>query len=117
VNYEDVIKKIKGFSIDVKDITPPAGQKGFFVFYSFDLVNSTQYKSVNNSTWPTVINKFYEVVETSLKLKNRMSNVKLWKYIGDEILLYQEITTAENLTDCVPNDYTDNLMIAKSFYQ
>jgi 8-oxo-dGTP pyrophosphatase MutT (NUDIX family) len=72
----------------------------FYVFFSFDLVNSTLYKTVNESGWPLVITKFFGAVEDGLK--KRVDYAHLWKYVGDELLLYKKIETLDELRGCVP---------------
>lgn len=72
----------------------------FYVFFSFDLVNSTLYKTINESGWPLVITKFFGAVEDGLK--KRVDYAYLWKYVGDELLLYKKIESLDELRGCVP---------------
>ncbi|SPZ49729.1 Uncharacterised protein [Sarcina ventriculi] len=60
-----------------------------FIFISIDLVNSTNYKQLDEN-WPNVFSDFFSIVQN--QFKDKLENSEVWKYIGDEILFYQEIT-------------------------
>lgn len=60
-----------------------------FLFISFDLVNSTSFKSLHPNKWPMVFNRFYELVENHVM--KRFTNSRVWRYAGDEILFYRQI--------------------------
>ena len=85
-----------------------AAGKGFFrerpyllyVFFSFDLVDSTLYKNNQKEIWPTVFSHFYTLVRKGMKQKFRGINV--WKYIGDEVLFFKELNSKEDLFDVIP---------------
>ena len=72
---------------------------GFYIFYSFDLVNSTKYKVVSEQKWPVVIRTFYNYIEQGFK--KRTSNVRLWKYVGDEVLLCKRVSNIKELYESV----------------
>jgi 8-oxo-dGTP pyrophosphatase MutT (NUDIX family) len=75
----------------------------FLVFLSFDLVNSTLYKSQNPAEWPIATQKFYEFVEDALRKRiGDDTKLRLWKYVGDELLLYWEISSLKELRTCLP---------------
>lgn len=92
---------------------------GIYMFFSFDLVNSTGFKHSHEEKWKTVISAFYKIVsekflgnngiiggEFSSKRwgyvegyppKAMQEPFKLWKYIGDEVLLYKKIVCEEEI--------------------
>ena len=74
-------------------------KKDFYVFFSFDLVNSTKYKQINPQNWPQVFNSFYEVVQDELEKKK--NGIQRWKYVGDELLLFKKITKIIDIYDCI----------------
>lgn len=76
---------------------------GFYVFFSYDLVNSTRYKTRNKAQWLDVIRRFYELIEDGFQ--KWISEVSLWKYVGDELLLYKKIQAREELATCVSGAY------------
>ncbi|WP_100404253.1 NUDIX hydrolase [Bacillus solitudinis] len=73
---------------------------GVYLFLSFDLVNSTSFKSRHSSEWQKVFTLFYQMIEA--KFNKYYKGITLWKYIGDEVLLYLKVTDIEQLYDCAP---------------
>lgn len=76
---------------------------GVYIFFSYDLMNSTKYKTVNKTQWPLVIRRFYELIEDGVK--KWLTNVHLWKYVGDELLLYKKLRSIVDIHDCIPKAY------------
>ncbi|WPC24717.1 hypothetical protein N4239_02695 [Brachyspira hyodysenteriae] len=69
-----------------------------YLFVSFDLVNSTEYKSKNtDNNWIKIFNNFYD--KTRIFFKKQFNNMlpMLWKYVGDEILFYIKIIDIDDL--------------------
>lgn len=71
-------------------------EKDICIFFSFDLVGSTKFKTEENTkkVWPHVIFRFYELIYN--ELKNKIPQVLVWKYLGDEVLLYISIRDFES---------------------
>ena len=63
-------------------------EKDICVFFSFDMVGSTKFKT-KDENWPFSISLFYHTVYK--KLRSKIPQIKGWKYLGDEILLYVSI--------------------------
>lgn len=58
----DIIKNLKETN-DNKDYDKRIeSKKGIYIFISFDLVNSTLFKSRHMKKWPKFISSFYETV-------------------------------------------------------
>lgn len=74
-----------------------SNESGAFLFISFDLVNSTAFKTLYPHNWPVIFHRFYELVENHV-LKNFL-NSKVWRYAGDEILFYKQIRNVAELYD------------------
>jgi isopentenyldiphosphate isomerase len=70
---------------------------GVYLFFSFDLVNSTAFKTSYVDKWHKVFTRFYELTQN--KLKAYYNDISLWKYIGDEVLLYLRVSKLEQLYD------------------
>jgi isopentenyldiphosphate isomerase len=70
---------------------------GVYLFFSFDLVNSTSFKTYYMDKWQKVFRRFYELIEASLQ--KQYPSILLWKYIGDEVLLYLKVTDLNQLYD------------------
>ncbi|MEJ9130679.1 NUDIX hydrolase [Bacillus thuringiensis] len=81
----------------VKTNNDESNESGAFLFISFDLVNSTAFKTLYPNNWPVIFHRFYELVENHV-LKNFL-NSKVWRYAGDEILFYKQIKNPSELYD------------------
>lgn len=68
---------------------------GLYVFFSFDLVNSTAYKTRNIENWPSLFSHFYEYAREIMNEK--FQGVQLWKYVGDEVLFFLKIREKQDL--------------------
>lgn len=78
--------------------------KGVFLFFSFDLVNSTIFKTEHPSLWSSVFTCFYSEVLKNLGVEEYKTPEddsdcirRLWKLIGDEVLIYVNVTQAKQL--------------------
>lgn len=72
---------------------PAVSRKRVYQFFSFDIKNSTAYKRAERN-WPLLINKFYEL--TWDRLSKDDHEFQFWKYVGDEILAYRRVRSAED---------------------
>lgn len=73
-------------------------ESGVFLFFSFDLSDSTVFKNEHLSLWSVVFTSFYGKILECLGVENYKtpnSNYddsicvrRLWKLIGDEVLIY-----------------------------
>ncbi len=80
---------------------PDLSDGGVFLFFSFDLAESTVFKAEHPSLWASVFTCFYSQVLEGLGVEDYKSPDdgdddsacvrKLWKLIGDEILIYVRI--------------------------
>jgi hypothetical protein len=93
---------------------------GTYLFFSFDLVNSTSFKNKQKS-WGKIFNQFFNYC--SIEMKSSFDNIHAWKMIGDEILFYLPILSMDELystpekTSLVLNkciEFIDGLPEAKS---
>jgi hypothetical protein len=98
------ITQVKASLADEKEtLTDKKVESSVYVFFSFDLTNSTKYKTINRYKWPLVTSRFYELIEDGLK--KRLDQVRLWKYVGDELLLHKRLYSIRDLYDCIPSAY------------
>src|SRR4051812_33058781 len=72
---------------------------GAYLFFSFDLVNSTRYKALFPGHWPIVATHFYDMVAN--EMATRFTSARLWKHIGDEILFYKLVTRTADVHRCL----------------
>lgn len=84
--------------LDVAEQGAPS-KGGLMVFFSFDLVNSTRYKSINTAGWPFVARHFYETVIDAMR--KWLDGGRVWKYVGDEVLMFKQVTRPDQLRHCL----------------
>ncbi|WP_339196683.1 NUDIX domain-containing protein [Solibacillus sp. FSL R5-0449] len=96
----DNLSKLKKNLIDMELVVNSNdndNKSGAFLFVSFDLVNSTAFKSLYPTKWPVIFHRFYELVENHA-LKNFINSM-VWRYAGDEILFYKQVDKVSDLYD------------------
>lgn len=81
--------------------------EGLYIFYSFDLANSTSYKSNQPEEWPVLITPFLNKVPELMQIEQENAygtsgKVYLWKTAGDEVLFYQKINCMKDVYSVVP---------------
>ncbi len=76
------------------------GESGIYLFFSFDLVNSTQFKLLYATRWPLVIMWFYDLAIS--QLNSRLALPQVWKFIGDEVLFFTKLQTKADLFKALP---------------
>lgn len=118
-----------------------AEKEGIYTFISIDLVNSTIFKTRYIKYWPFVIRSFYDIVTNALGAedsyrgtdaisyigeksifdteKMKTDGFRVWKLVGDEVLLYHKIVSVSELLNTIRiMDYVTRnigqLFIAKS---
>ncbi|MDD5139068.1 MAG: hypothetical protein PHY43_02275 [Verrucomicrobiales bacterium] len=75
-------------------------QPGVHLFFSFDLVNSTQFKASHPNDWPVVVTRFYELIIN--EFTTRLGSAIVWKFVGDEVLFFKEVVKKEELFLALP---------------
>ena len=102
-NVESRLELTKAAIRERQFTTIPARPKsGIYLFFSFDLVNSTQFKLAYPGAWPKVIIRFYE--DAARQLHTRFQ-ATIWKYIGDEVLLFAKLRSLDELFRVLPATY------------
>ena len=90
-----------------KDLEPPppngptspnSSVQSIFLFFSFDLVGSTEFKS-NGNDWVTIAKWFYRRIRDYGTLSD--INATVWKYAGDEVLFYHEVADPNFIEEAV----------------
>jgi isopentenyldiphosphate isomerase len=72
-----------------------------FCFFSFDLSNSTEYKTRAPDEWVKSIDSFYQEVLRSVEDYTEI-NCQLWKFLGDELVFYFEEPFIQDLIRIIP---------------
>lgn len=75
-------------------------RNGIYLFFSFDLVNSTIYKSKDKENWTKLFQRFYELVDSEMDNSYKNTSLTLWRYIGDEVIFYLKVSDLDQVIKC-----------------
>jgi hypothetical protein len=107
-----VAKKVEqSISPDISPITTNNKdyQNKVILFVSFDLSGSTDFKPKNLDSWGDTFYDFFEAVARTMTLEYRAATPDIffttWKFQGDEILFFAEVSTQEGLVQGVKKTY------------
>ena len=81
------------------------------LFFSFDIVNSTQYKSVTTK-WPIILKNLLEEIRNQISNSTIFSNCSLWRVIGDELIFVVPVYTEEELPEIVDEIFRTEQIIS-----
>lgn len=70
------------------------------LFYSFDIVDSTAYKSVT-IWWPIIIKELIEVIRKRVTKEQDLLNSQMWRVIGDEVIFVLPIQNTAMLASSI----------------
>lgn len=75
--------------------------KDIVLFFSFDVVNSTSYKTINYYGWAQVLNLLFK--ELRKQVQNLINGSEMWRVLGDEAIFIVKIRDEETLRAIVDN--------------
>lgn len=81
--------------------------ESFYLFVSFDLCNSTKFKTIHPASWPFVLNQFYTQILELMIDDESVDTFRTWKYVGDEVLFYKEVHQDDRLRNLISKIYKD----------
>lgn len=82
------------------------------LFFSFDIVNSTMYKSVTGN-WPLIIRQLLEEIRNRVFKIPDLSACSLWRVIGDEMIFVMPIYTLEELAIAIDSVFEVTQQISR----
>ena len=65
------------------------------LFFSYDIVNSTAYKSVNYFGWAQVLNLLFKALREDVQ--NQIKGAEMWRVLGDEAIFIVKIRDDDEL--------------------
>lgn len=75
--------------------------KDIVLFFSFDVVNSTSYKTINYYGWAQVLNFLFK--ELRKQVQNLINGSEMWRVLGDEAIFIVKIRDEETLRAIIDN--------------
>ena len=61
-----------------------AERRSVELFFSFDIVNSTAYKTLNFTGWSQVIIALFSEIQK--RVVKKMPSAEMWRILGDEVI-------------------------------
>lgn len=82
------------------------------LFFSFDIVNSTMYKSVTGN-WPIIIRGLLDDIRSRVFKMPDLTSCSLWRVIGDEMIFVMPIYSIEELGGVIDSIFEITQKISK----
>lgn len=79
-------------------------KRDVILFFSFDIVNSTEYKTLNHVGWVKIINKIFGALRSSVE--KDISGAEIWRILGDEAVFIIKVWDEDTLQRYVNKIYT-----------
>ncbi len=86
------------------------------LFLSFDIVNSTRYKSMDKDKWSVAISRIIRRV-IGFFSNNPSGGYDFWKTLGDEIIYTRKIGTVQDLLDALEEIYNTLNLVNQNIAQ
>lgn len=77
--------------------------RGVMLFVSFDIINSTLYKTHDKDSWPQKIADIFESIRVTFQIA--FQNSIIWRILGDEIIYIVPLKNANDLTENMDKVY------------
>jgi len=78
-------------------------QDSVLLFFSYDIVNSTLYKTINYYGWSLVIDHVLSELRDYVKIK--INRAEVWRVFGDEIIFIVEICDKDSIYEYIEHIY------------
>lgn len=91
-------EKIEPVTNSVEKVEQPT-KRDVVLFFSFDVVNSTSYKTINYYGWAQVLNLLFK--ELREEVFNKISGSEMWRVLGDEAIFIIKIRDEDELRENV----------------
>lgn len=84
-----------------KEVEETLWRRNVELFFSFDIVNSSAYKTLNFTSWSEVIIKLFKRVQQMIT--ETLPSAEMWRMLGDEIIFIAPIKEERNIFIYVDN--------------
>lgn len=86
-------------------------KKDVVLFFSFDVVNSTSYKTINYYGWAQVLNLLFK--ELREEVFNKINGSEMWRVLGDEAIFIIKVRSEDELRENINKVF--RIMIAMTY--
>lgn len=102
--YKKILNNIKEQDTTFPERSFQQGSDNVVLFFSFDIVNSSIYKTINYYGWSIVIGKI--IKELRDIVKSKIAWAEVWRVLGDEIIFIVNISDKESLHAYIDSIYS-----------
>lgn len=99
-----IASQINNLSQKNDDLDGQPIKKDVVLFFSFDIVNSTAYKTVNYYGWAQVLNLLFKVLREDVR--NQIKGAEMWRVLGDEAIFIVKIRDDDELREYINRIFT-----------
>lgn len=92
---QSIVNDISNLSQKSNEQKEQPMKKDVVLFFSFDVVNSTAYKSVNYYGWAQVLNLLFKTLRE--EIRNEIKGAEMWRVLGDEAIFIVKIRDEDEL--------------------
>lgn len=96
---QTIANKIDELSQKTEERTEYTTKKSIVLFFSFDVVNSTSYKTINYYGWAQVLNLLFK--ELREEVRNKINGSEMWRVLGDEAIFIIKIRNEDELREYI----------------
>lgn len=94
-----IANKINELSQKTDERTDSTPKKSVVLFFSFDVVNSTSYKTINYYGWAQVLNLLFNELREEVHIK--INGSEMWRVLGDEAIFIIKIRNEDELREYI----------------
>ncbi|MBR3770656.1 MAG: hypothetical protein IKL07_00145 [Clostridium sp.] len=120
---EEVKNSLKKFSEKIRENKQNTNDKGkeqgdkrwVELFFSFDVVNSTKYKTINYFGWSKILSELFH--ELQRKVAGEIQGAEIWRVLGDEVIFVKKMKSIDEIYESVSRVFkilTDSVFTLKS---
>lgn len=95
----DILTSINDLSKKKRNKRKTESKKDIVLFFSFDVVNSTLYKTINYYGWAQVLNLLFK--ELREEVRKKIPGSEMWRVLGDEAIFIKTIRDEEELREYI----------------
>lgn len=100
--FEELILEIKRNEVkreESKESFVEKSKREVVLFFSFDVVNSTLYKTINYFGWSKVISSLFSLLQE--KVARKAASAELWRILGDEAIFIVKIKEFTDISNYI----------------
>lgn len=109
--YKDRLNEIKS-NINYDEVYNEREEQNYnkevILFFSFDVVNSSLYKTINYNGWASVLISLFKKIQKIVK--DSIDNAELWRVLGDEAIFIVRIHKEDEIYQCI--DIINDILIS-----